>query len=325
MKKLRIQYGDGVLSLPREGILNSLPDANEFNLKVLLLVASADILHTDYDAVAKEVCGQLDCTASAFVRSLAFWQEMGVISITEGEGEEKTKSRKKKEYLQASELPAYTEGDAADIIEKNADLSGIIDICQKIVGKLFTPSEAQIVVGLYDHLRLDGEYIATLFAYCKDNGKKSLRYIEKTALGLYDEGIDTTQALNKHIKRLERHDELLSQIKSLIGAASRQLTSREKKLTEQWISTWRFDIDVITRAYEVTVDNIGDVKLPYMNRVLENWYNSGLTTLEAVEESLEVYKKNKAEAERDSSGFETNEYFEAALARAQRYLTENKS
>jgi DNA replication protein DnaD len=33
-----------------------------------------------------------------------------------------------------------------------------------------------------------------------------------------------------------------------------------------------------------------------MNKVLENWHKSGLTTIEAVEASLESYKKSKAEA-----------------------------
>lgn len=327
MKKIKLQYGDSVLSLPRNGLLKAVSGTSEFNLKVLLLIASADTLRDDYNSLAQYICDQLDCTASAFGRALSFWQEMEVISLCDEDKETcdraPSKSAKGDKYLQTSELPTYTQSEAADIIEKNSELCGIIDICQNIVGKIFTPSEAQIVVRLYDHLRLDGEYIATLFAYCKDNGKKSLRYIEKTAIGLYDDGIDTIQELNEHIKRLERHDEIVSKIKNLIGAASRQLTAREKKFVEQWIGAWRFDIDVITRAYEVTVDNIGEIKLPYMNRVLENWYNSGLTTLEAVEESLEVYKKSKAEAEKTESGFETDEYFEAALARAQKYLDKN--
>ena len=76
---------------------------------------------------------------------------------------------------------------------------------------------------------------------------------------------------------------------------------------------------MITCAYEVTVDKLGEPKLAYMNKVLENWHKEGLTTVEAVQASLETYKKNKAEAEQNSSGFETNEFFEAAVSRGLKY------
>ncbi len=335
-KRLKIRYGESVLCLPKAEVLNALSAADGFNLKVLLLIASEEDLRGDYSALSKELCSRLDCTATALKKAVTFWQDKGILEVcstakeTAGSdsavsGAADAKSGEKNGYLQTSELPTYTEGRVADIIEENTELRGTIDICQQIVGKIFTPAEAQTVVRLFDHLRLDGEYIVTLFAYCRDNGKKSLRYIEKTAIGLYDDGIDTTAALNEHIKWLERRDELTAQVKNLIGATSRQLTSKEKKYIEQWTMEWKFDFDVINRAYEVTVDSIGDVKLPYMNRVLENWFNSGLTTIESVEASLEAYKKNKAEAENTDSGFDTAEFFKAAVARSAKYLNDKKS
>ncbi len=333
-KKLKIHYGDGVLCLPKKEVLDSLTAADGFNLKVLLLVSAEESLRNDYSSLSKELCTRLDCTPTALKKAVAFWQNKGILELCNADTEaEKTaeaasngvKATENGRYLQTSELPTYTEGQVADVIEKNTELRGTIDICQQIVGKIFTPAEAQTVVRLFDHLRLDGEYIVTLFAYCRDNGKKSLRYIEKTAIGLYDDGIDTTSALNEHIKWLECRDELTAKVKNLIGAASRALTSKEKKSIEQWTMEWKFDFDVISRAYEVTVDSIGDVKLPYMNKVLENWHDSGLTTIKSVEESLEAYKKNKTEAENTASGFDTDEFFKAAVARSGKYLKDKKS
>ena len=326
MKKLKIEYGDSVFALPRESLCAALSSANEFNLKVLLLAASNDSLRADYDAACRELCRLLDCTKTSLARAIDFWCKAGVLSIVPSEKlDQTTDEADPKKHLQAESIPEYTEGAAADIIERNTDLAGIIDMCQQIIEKMFTPAEANIVVGLYDHLGLDGEYIAMLFAYCKDLGKRSLRYIEKTALGLYDEGIDTAAALADHIKRRERHEENLGKLRSLIGAGARQLTPREKKVFGVWLDEWKFELDVITRAYEITVDNIGEYKLAYMNRVLENWQRDGLRTLEAIDASLESYKKTKVEAEKNKSGFETDEYFEAALARSQKYLEKNKS
>ncbi|MBQ4043297.1 MAG: DnaD domain protein [Clostridia bacterium] len=325
MKKLKIEYGSSVFSLPRENLMTALSQANEFNLKVLLLCASDDAMRLDYDACCASLCKRLDCTPTALEKAMKFWRDAGVMSSVEASGIAAAPAPVQAAAEPAAKprasptLPSYSEGAAADVIEKSPELADIIGMCQQLAGKLFTPAETAIIVGMFDHLRLDGEYIVTLFAYCKDNGKTSLRYIEKTALSLYDEGVDNTEALKAYIKRRECRDDSLSKIRTLIGAGARQFTSKEKKAFECWLDEWNFDIDVITRAYEVTVDKIQEPSVPYMNRVLENWHKAGLNTLEAVEASLETYKKSKAEAASQNSGFETDEFFEAALRRSDKY------
>ena len=330
VKKLKIEYGDSVFSLPREKLMAVLSSASEFHLKVLLLAASDDALRLDFDKASEELCRRLDCTETALGRALDFWRSAGIMSTVDasgtGSGAEisSVNTASSKKTLQSSSLPVYTESRAADVMEQHMELAGIIDACQQIAEKIFTPNEVQSVVAIYDYLGLDDEgYIVTLYQFCKRNGKTSPRYIEKVALSLYDAGVTTTSALNDYIKRREHSEELTAKVRSLIGAHERKLTSKETKCIECWASEWSFDFDVINRAYEITVDRIGEYKMPYMNRVLENWYNAGLTTLDAVEESLENYKKSKTEAD-SGSDFETNEYFEAALARSQRYLEESR-
>lgn len=331
-RQLKIEYGDNVFSLPKEGLFEALPAANELNLKVLLLAASDDRLRRDYEACCAELRSRLDITQSTLERAFAFWSEKGILTVVDitpaaagipKKAAELSANPPKPKMLQSSSLPDYTEGHCADIIASSNELPDLIDMCQQIIGKIFTSSDVQVIIVLYDHLGLSGEYIASLFAFCVGNGKKSLRYIEKTALSLFDEGIDTSDALTAYIKRKENFEDNLSKIRKLIGAGSRELTAKEKKSFTCWLDEWRFEIDVITRAYEVTVDKINEPSVSYMNRVLENWYKSGLTTLEAVEASLETYKKNKAEASHGAqtvngteSGFRTDEFFEAALRRS---------
>ncbi len=326
-KKLKIEYGDSVFSLPREKVMLTLPSAGGFELKVLLLAAADDSLRADYDSACERLCKQLDCTKTALGRALDFWRRAGVMDAAEaaptGAPAEKVAGNK---TLQSNSLPTYTESQAADVMDAHKELSQIIDACQQIVGKIFTPAESASIVGMYDFLHLsDPGYIETLYSYCKANGKTSPRYIEKVAIGMHDDGIVTTEALSEYIERRERVDEVTSQIRTLIGVGSRSLTPREKKMTECWISEWKFDISVITRAYEIMIDSIGEYKIAYMNKVLENWHDQGLRTLEEVESSLAAHQKSKSDAEKSASGFETNEYFEAALARSQKYLEKNKS
>ena len=325
-KKLKIEYGDSVFALPREAVLSSLAAAGAFEIKVLVLLASDDALRLDSDAARQYICKTLDCTASAFDKAIAFWCDRGVVTCGEtAQSSVNQTGEKPKKALQGVSVPSYTESQAADVIDKHSELRATIDACQQITEKIFTPVDVQTIVGIYDYLGLcDTGYIETLCNYCKSLGKTSARYIERVAVSMADEGVDTTDALNEYIARRERFENNAGKIRSLIGADSRALTAKEKKLFECWLTEWNFDVDVITRAYEVTVDKLGTLKLTYMNRVLENWHRDGLATLEAVEASLEKYRQNKADAAKNGSGFETDEYFEAALARSQKYLENNK-
>lgn len=325
-KKLKIEYGNGVFALPREKVLDVLPSAGGFELKVLLLVTSDDALRGDYDAACEHICARLDCTKSALTRAISFWEKAGVIAVCDSVGEAKAVEEPKKKALASATLPTYTEGQTADVMEAHSELAAIIDACQQISGKVFTPADAQTIVGIYDYLGLnDTGYIETLYSYCASMEKTTARYVEKVAISMADEGVTTTEALNKYIKRKEKLDEDMSKLRTLVGAVSRTLTSKEKKLFTAWVGDLAMPYDVIERAYEITVDKCGDVKLPYMNKILENWKNEGLCTLAAVNESLETYKKNKAEASsKGGSGFETDEYFEAALERSRRYLEGKK-
>ncbi len=331
-KKLKIEYGDSVFALPKESLCSAVSKAGAVELKILILAAADDVLRRDADNAKAEICKKLDITASAFDKAVDFWASMGVLSLQSGDAaDEKAVSsaseethQPPKKQLQSSSMPTYTEGQTADIIEAHTEIAGIIDACQQIAEKMFTPNEVQSIIGMYDYLGLsDAGYIETLYLYCKSFGKSSPRYVEKVAISLHDSGVTTTAELNDYIKRREMCDNAVAKIRTLIGASDRTLTSKEKSAFECWCTDWCLDIEVITKAYEVTVDNIGEYKLPYMNKVLENWHGSGLNTIEAVERSLDTYKKNKAET--TGSDFDEDEYFEAALARSARYLEKNRS
>ncbi len=326
---LKFNWGDKILNLPRETLVKALPNANEAALKVLILAAALEDKRDDSEALKNELSSRLDYTIGAVERAIEFWSSAGVVAIdkapetAENPNPSENEPEKAPKKLQSAELPGYSEGDCADIIARSHDLAGVIDLSQQILGKMFTPADTAVIVGLHDHLRLDGDYIVTLVKYCADKGKKSLRYIERCALTLFDDGITSGEAFGAYLKHREDVESSLARLRRLTGASERELTSKEKKLYTCWLDDWSFDIEVIRRAWEVTVDKIGKPELNYINKVLENWHNSGFKTLADVEASLEAYKKNKAAAQHSTqtvgateSGFETDEIMEAILRRS---------
>jgi DnaD/phage-associated family protein len=104
----------------------------------------------------------------------------------------------------------------------------------------------------------------------------------------------------------------------------RTLTPQEKKYFSTWIYEFGYDMDIIRKAYEITVDTKGSPKMSYMNSVLANWNRDGLRTLEQIEEAQTAFneskKKERGEKVQGTSApqgtFDTEDFFEAAVRRS---------
>ena len=61
----------------------------------------------------------------------------------------------------------------------------------------------------------------------------------------------------------------------------------------------RLSFDLVKHAYEITVNNTGEVALPYMSKILEKWFAKGIKTVEEAEK-LDAKKPQKAEKGEDA-------------------------
>ncbi len=295
--KYEINYGNRVVSLPAAA-LDKLSTAGDTELKVLLAICSD----------AEDIATVAGCNESAVASALAFWRGTGILS-----GEKKGTERK---VARHATVPTYTGEELSRIIDENG-LAMIIDACQGITGRVFNVTEVNRIAALNSYLGLSGEYILLLFSYCAEHGKTNLKYIEKTGYDLYDEGVDTVEKLEEHIRRREEFHQLENKLRTLFGMGDRAFTASEKKHFSQWFDEFGYSIDIITEAYDITVEKTGKLSLPYLSKILSNWYSKNLRTLEDVKASLAEYEKAKAEDTKDqSSSFDVDEFFELALKRS---------
>lgn len=295
--KYNINYGNGVISLPA-ACLDKLSSAGENELKVLLAVCAGE------EDICTATALELSCVESA----LSFWRGAGIISQSTVKAEKKV--------ARHATSPSYTGEELSRIIDENG-LSTIIDECQNLTGRVFNITEVNRIAALNSYLGLSGEYILLLFSYCAEHGKTTLKYIEKTAYDLYDKGIDTTETLEEHIRREEEKHSLEGKLRRLFGWGDRSLTPTEKKYISTWSDEYGYSLDVIEEAYNITVEKTGKLSLPYLAKILSNWNDKGLKTLEDVKQSLAEYQKAKEEKQKDStSSFDVDEFFELALKRS---------
>ncbi len=324
--KITFKYGDSVLSLPKKAVSEHLSDATREELAVLLALAA------DPSADAEKVCSDLSIDHDEFMKALSFWRGSGVLSVTLSDGEKLPSSRKKSTksdpvpkkseekkttILPTGGIPTYTTTQIADFLANDPSLRQYIDNCQQIMGKIFNTGEASALIGIIQYLGVSTDYVSLLCSYAISHGKKSVRYIEKTALNLYDEGIVKYSELEAHFKQMNHTEKMLPEIRNMFGIGDRALISKEKKFIEAWCGEMDFSIDMIRKAYEITVTNTGKASIPYCNSILESWNSSGYRTPKEVDAAAAEYKKQKASATEGS--FDTDEFFEAALRRSYEY------
>ncbi len=333
---LKINYGQGVAFIP-EAALDKLDRATKKDIKVLFaLTGNREALDNFFDEGIHKIADKLKLQISDIEASVSFWRGAGIIELSDNESAEqsddaskdvKTNAKAKKEKSVISDgkeegkknvilrrsdsLPKYTTVEITDILEKRAETKFLIDECQRAFGKMFNTAEVNILIGLSDYLGLDAEYILLLFAHLGKKDNKSIRNVEKLAYRMVDEGITDSDVLQEKLKFLEEYETVEGQIKGVFGISQRAFTSKEKKNIDKWINEYKFDFDIIKRAYEITVDSTGNPSIPYAGAILDRWYSEGLTTLQKIEESIEEYK-----SENNDGSFDTDEFLEAALKRS---------
>lgn len=306
-------YGNSVLVLPKDLLLH-VDRASKKDLRVLLALAAEPLAMVDLDAACKKVAAALLMGEREVENALAFWRGTGLFTLEEG-GETAPLSvatAARPVVVSDGGLPSYSSQELTGVLERRSDLSLLIDECQRVFGKIFNTKEISTVVGLIDYLGLTGEYILLLMAHCIRMEKRSMRYLEKMALSLHDEGILDVNALEERLNRAEMMASAEGRIRAMFGLSSRALTTKERRMVEKWICVMQYDDEVIRMAYEITVDAIGKPSLPYANTILERWFAEGYRTAEDVQRAIADYQRKKKTG---GSSFDVDDFFEAALKR----------
>ncbi len=319
MSNIKINYGDGVINVPTSA-LSRLKSATKRDIMSLLCLLSG--------LDEQQTASKLDISVNEVMSAEAFWRGAGVITVDDGDEDESPAKApenkpvesdaapKKPKHKQAeATLPHYTTEELTAILERREELHALIEEAQNTIGKMFSTAEITKIVGMSDYLGLSSDYILSALAYCARIGKKNMRYIESFTVGLFDEGITTTEELDEYLLRQERRHGIEGDIRRMFGIGGRSLTTREKNFIENWISKLGYPTEIIQKAYDITVDSTKEPSMPYANAILESWAAEKLRTADEIDEYLKKRQKPHDTAKQfgDMSSFENDDFFRAAL------------
>ncbi|MBQ9748173.1 MAG: DnaD domain protein [Clostridia bacterium] len=302
-------YGNRVMCLPY-ACVPYLAKASADELRVLLALAAQNTCDAEAAARASGL------PAERVSAALAFWEGVGVLRT---DGEILTVAAPV-----GRDRPTYT-GPEMEQIAETSDIRELIDVCQAILGDIFTSAESEILFYLYDHLRLPFEYVVRLCKYCTDIGKPSLAYLETVGRSLYDRGIITVEALEIYIEKEEKKGDMEYRVRTLCGFGERVLTAKEQEYLSVWSTDWALPLEVIELGYNEMMRTIPLPKLSYLNGILKKWVEADCRTRESVESYLAKESvgrtgtsgKKKKKQEPSALGFDLDEFFEASLIRGE--------
>ncbi len=176
----------------------------------------------------------------------------------------------------------YESEDIADALDNDSSFTMLSEYAATNLEKQLNRNDLNTLFDLYDFYGMSTEFICGIIDYAATSNKRSMSFVFNSAVTINAQGVNTYSELEDYLAAKRVSDSKAAQFKKLCGFGTRELSEKEKKYTERWFSEMRLSFELVKLAYEKTVDTIGEIKLPYMAKILEQWYAKGIKTPEDV-------------------------------------------
>ncbi len=282
------------IALPVEVIDKYLSVASGVYIKVLLAI----IRHNSIDI--KKIAQWISVPKEDVLEAVGYWKSVGVLSNSDSPKAEN------KHHDTAVTLNDISSERVSEQIDNNHQVKFLLCTAEALYGRPLTSTEQKGLVYINEVIGLSADVIIMAVEYCVSIGKSHFNYIQKLCAAWADDEVNTLERAEKEIKRLTENRGREGQVRIAFGIEERALTATNRNYIANWFNDG-FDIDMIKLAYERTVDRIGKLSFPYINKILLSWKEKGIFTesdLNTKEVSLKVDKKSKSTATYDIKKFE---------------------
>ncbi len=304
--RIKKKITSDTFEIPRK-LLSKMSEASDIDLKIFLVIAS---LGLDGDFTEESITAELSDSGFSetdIASGFAFLRGAGLIERATAKksapAEKKPAEKEEKKTLTPSSRPSYTSHQLAEASSKGP-FKDLITWAAHRLGRPIAQSDAAILYSFIDYLCLPQDVVMLAIEHCVSEGKGSLKYIEKLLIDFADREINTYDRAEAYILGRKKYQTFEYSVRKLLGIGERALTSKEKAMVSSW-QEWQVSDELLSLAYEKTVQNTKKASMEYMHKILENWHNAGFTTV------AEVQRGDKKESE--SSAFDPDDFFMTAV------------
>lgn len=271
-------------------IENQMISANGEYVKVYLYILNLSVKGEVIEPRA--IARALNMLESDVINAIEYWQDKGVLTASDKNAQTTTPD------------PARTKKSAAQIKENPlADkvLSEITSVAEDLLGKTLGDTDIRTLYWFYDELGFGAELIMILLEYCVSKDKRDMRYIEKVAIAWHEKGITDIAAAEKYMTEESQRGKVYYELRKLFGIVDRNLSKTEEAYLEKWHSDCGMSVEMIALAYEYCIMATQKMSFQYMDKIIENWKNAGISTIEAAEKDHEEFRSRSGKKETSTS------------------------
>lgn len=317
------QFTHDMTQVPNVFIDKYMPHANGSFVKVYLFLlrqygSSSPVL------TIENMADMLSNTEADIVRALRYWENQGIISISEKDGEIENicllplasdkslpssamasltesvqESAAAVSTKSVSESPRIEEGPSlperhtysplqAEALKKDTEIESCLSMVEALLGTPMGDSHMQLILYLMSDLGFSLELVITLYETALSRGKDKPRYIEAIALDWAKKGIHTAAEAEEEASSFNGTYKIISRALGI----KRALAPAEKMIIDKW-EKFHFPDNILEEACNRTVLQSGDTNLNYTSKILEDWYKKGVKTRKDIEDCDKSYFRQK--------------------------------
>ena len=282
-----------IFAVPTSVVDDNIRLASVLQLKVLLYM----LRHSDKNLTGEDVAQALSLDKADAEDAMIFWQERGLLVKSDEEAKPVLHIEATSEVTitKAPEYPAEPEEvqvkKVADIpisrpsheqiatrLQECKEFAGLFAEAQAALGKTIGYDGQSVLIMMHDSYGLPFEVILMAVEYSVTQQKTGFSSIAKIGKLWSELGIDTLEGAMEYIDEHNVVNEVWNKLRSLTDITNRTPTSKQRGYLVAWVKEYGYDENIIYYAYEESVDRTGKMSLPYMDKIIRNWYEKGVKT-----------------------------------------------
>ena len=254
------------------------------------------------DIYLDNVSNKLNMLASDVIKALDYWQYEKIISYKQVENKvEITFFSKKQENINEISNNINTKEDKVTIYSQKEEIQKLFRLAEKKLAKTLSYQDRHTLISLYEDYGMSMEILAVLLTYCVENGKNNFRYIGKVGIDWCENNIDSLEKVEAYLKTT---NEDYRTIMKAFGISNRAPIKKEEDFIKKWILEYKMTIPVVQEACTRTILQTGQVSFDYANKIIENWKENNIKTLDDIkklDDQFENSRKAKEEIKKSVS------------------------
>ena len=257
-------------------------------LYMYLLYIEANQINIEIETISKEI----NISLKEVKASLDYLQEKGLIIMMEEGFYIVDLQEKEVMELYTPKVTASKEMIEANQKKNNKREKIINDIESMYFAGNMKAEWYKKIILWFEKYNFSNEAMLGIFSHCFSDEVKPIAYVETVVKSMADKGVITINDLSKQIVNYDKKSKIIKFVKTELNL-HKALTKPQERIVEKWIFDYNYDKEQIKLVIDKTI-NAQNVGFNYLDKIITEWYQQGLKT---VEEILKYEKENKEKLE----------------------------